>query len=93
MEAVCWLNLNKAFPRSAITTATLRCKTWRSVHSVMNIMIHVIYADIQEVDEIKETLWNWGIEYIRFGCNERTSVGNTKCSSVCLQSVVLVSVH
>jgi hypothetical protein len=30
---------------------------------------------------------------IRVGYTERTSDGNTECSSVCLHSVALVSVH
>jgi hypothetical protein len=41
-----------------------------------------------------KTQRNWGIEYVYVGYIKRTSVGSTGCSSsVCLHSVVLVSVH
>jgi hypothetical protein len=40
-----------------------------------------------------EKLRNLGIEFVCVGYNERTSVGNTEyTSSICLHSVVLVSV-
>jgi hypothetical protein len=39
------------------------------------------------------TLRDCGIEYVCVGYIERTSVGNTECSSVYVHSVMLVSVH
>jgi hypothetical protein len=41
-----------------------------------------------------EVLRNWGIEFVCASCTERTSIGNTeRFTSVCLLSVVLVSVY
>jgi hypothetical protein len=47
--------------------------------------------DIKGVDKIIETLRNWEREFVSY--IERTSVGNTECSSVCLHSAVLMQVH
>jgi hypothetical protein len=40
-----------------------------------------------------EILRNWGTEFVHFGYIKRTSIDNTESSSICLHSVVLVSVH
>jgi hypothetical protein len=46
------------------------------------------------MNKIMETLRNLGIEFVCVGYIGRTSAGNTECSSsVCLHSVVLMSVH
>jgi hypothetical protein len=45
------------------------------------------------LDKQMETLRNCGTEFFLVGYIERTSAGKTECSSVCLHSVVLVSVH
>jgi hypothetical protein len=46
------------------------------------------------VDKIMEAPRNWGIEIVCIGYIERTSVCNAECSSsVCLHTVVFVSVH
>jgi hypothetical protein len=50
-------------------------------------------TNVKGMDKIMETLRNRGIEFVFVRCIETTLVGNTECSSVCLHSVVLVSVH
>jgi hypothetical protein len=42
--------------------------------------------------KIMEMLRNEGREFVCVGYIEKTSFGNTECSSFCLHSVVLVSV-
>jgi hypothetical protein len=48
-------------------------------------------VNVPDVDKIMGTLRNLEIEFVFAGYVERTSVGNTECSSLCLHSVVLVS--
>jgi hypothetical protein len=49
---------------------------------------------VQGVNRVIEALRNSGIKFARARYIERTSVGNTECSSsVCLYSVMLVSVR
>jgi hypothetical protein len=50
-------------------------------------------TDYTGVDKIMETLRNSGTEFICVGYTDKTSAGKNDCSSVCLHSVVLVSVH
>jgi hypothetical protein len=45
------------------------------------------------VNKLVETLINWGIKFLCVGYIEITSVGVTECSSFCLYSVILVSMH
>jgi hypothetical protein len=62
------------------------------IHSSNIIDLKITY--IRAVDKIMEIKKNGGIQFICVGYTERTSVGNTECpSSVCLESVMLVSIH
>jgi hypothetical protein len=53
--------------------------------------VYVVY--IQRVDKTIETEINWGITFVCVGYIEKTSVGNTECFSVRLQSIAFVIVH
>jgi hypothetical protein len=52
-----------------------------------------MHTYMQGVDKIMEILRNSGIEFVCVSYIERTSVGYTEYSSICLHSVVLVSVY
>jgi hypothetical protein len=54
----------------------------------MYVRIHVHTGDGQSNGNTKKLRTRICVGYIK-----RTSVGNTECCSVCLQSVVIVSVH
>jgi hypothetical protein len=62
-------------------------------HYVLNNMYCIcLYVDVYRgVDKIMET--KKFRKKICIGYSEKTSVGNTECSSICLYSVVLVPVH